>query len=116
MEITGEVETMLVVHSTVSSPDAAPQLLARCFSGEVFSIRSSSAEGAHDKREIVPWGGPRQDIDGITFLVGDIDMGGQRGMTATASMTGLISLFSSSGERQWDVQVRRSAHAAHGHD
>lgn len=107
MEINDEIETLLVLHSTQSNPDAAPQLLARCFSGEVFCIRGPSAEEPADKREITPWNGPPHDRDGITFVVGDIELGGERGMIALVSMTGLVSLFSSSGERQWDFQVRQ---------
>ncbi|KAE9018835.1 hypothetical protein PR003_g13407 [Phytophthora rubi] len=105
MEINGEIETLLVLHSTLSNPDAAPQLLARCFSGEVVCIHGPSAEKSIDKREITPWNGPPRDTDGITFVVGDIELGGERGMVALVSMTGLVSLFSSSGERQWDFQL-----------
>ncbi|KAJ8523994.1 hypothetical protein ON010_g17124 [Phytophthora cinnamomi] len=106
MEVNGEIETLLVLHSTLSNPDASPQLLARCFSGEVFCVRGPSAEETDDKREITPWNGPPHDTDGITFVVGDIELGGERGMVALVSMTGLVSLFSSSGERQWDFQQR----------
>ncbi|KAG6580212.1 uncharacterized protein IUM83_15817 [Phytophthora cinnamomi] len=105
MEVNGEIETLLVLHSTLSNPDASPQLLARCFSGEVFCVRGPSAEETDDKREITPWNGPPHDTDGITFVVGDIELGGERGMIALVSMTGLVSLFSSSGERQWDFQL-----------
>uniref|UniRef100_H3H570 Uncharacterized protein n=1 Tax=Phytophthora ramorum TaxID=164328 RepID=H3H570_PHYRM len=105
MEITGEVEKLIVVHSTLSNPDAGPQLLVRCFSGEVFCISDPSEEGPVDKRDIVAWNGPPHDKDGTTFIVGDIELGGERGMAALVSMNGLVSLFSSSGERQWDFQL-----------
>ncbi|KAL4157294.1 hypothetical protein PRNP1_006317 [Phytophthora ramorum] len=105
MEITGEVEKLIVVHSTLSNPDAGPQLLVRCFSGEVFCISDPSEEGPVDKRDVVAWNGPPHDKDGTTFIVGDIELGGERGMAALVSMNGLVSLFSSSGERQWDFQL-----------
>lgn len=99
MEINGEIETLIVLHSKT---DASPRLVARCFSGEVYSI-SGSSHG--DKRAIVPWEGPPCETEGVTFVVGDIELGGERGMNALVSMNGLVSLFSSSGERQWDFQL-----------
>ncbi|KAG7386858.1 hypothetical protein PHYPSEUDO_015168 [Phytophthora pseudosyringae] len=97
MEINGEIETLIVLQSASANPDASPRLLARCFSGEVFCVS--------DKRDVVPWDGPPNENDGITFVVGDIELGGERGMNALVSMSGLVSLFSSSGERQWDFQL-----------
>ncbi|KAG3111929.1 hypothetical protein PI124_g9481 [Phytophthora idaei] len=102
LEINGEIETLIVLHSKA---DASPRLLARCFSGEVFSISGPNVEDPVDKRDIVPWDGPPRENEGITFVVGDIELGGERGMNALVSMNGLVSLFSSSGERQWDFQL-----------
>ncbi|KAF1789371.1 Integrin-alpha FG-GAP repeat-containing protein 2 [Phytophthora cactorum] len=101
-EINGEIETLIVLHSKA---DASPRLLARCFSGEVFSISGPNVEDPVDKRDVVPWDGPPRENEGIIFVVGDIELGGERGMNALVSMNGLVSLFSSSGERQWDFQL-----------
>ncbi|GMF13395.1 unnamed protein product [Phytophthora lilii] len=108
LEISDEVESLLVLRSTLMSPDAPPRVLARCFSGEVFCIGGPNPEGPLAKRSLAPWDGPPHGNDGITFVVGDIELGGERGMVALVSMNGLVSLFSSSGERQWDFQVSRS--------
>ncbi|KAG2523252.1 hypothetical protein BBO99_00000253 [Phytophthora kernoviae] len=105
LEISNEIESLLVLHSTLSNPDASSQLLARCFSGEVFCIKSPSTNSPLGKRDVVPWSGPPHDKLGVTFIVGDIELGGHRDMVAIVSMTGLVSLFSSTGERQWDVQL-----------
>ncbi|KAF1778837.1 Integrin-alpha FG-GAP repeat-containing protein 2 [Phytophthora cactorum] len=83
-EINGEIETLIVLHSKA---DASPRLLARCFSGEVFSISGPNVEDPVDKRDVVPWDGPPRENEG------------ERGMNALVSMNGLVSLFSSSGER-----------------
>lgn len=99
MEINGEIETLIVTQQK------SLQLLARCFSGEVFSIGGPAADGPNDKRKIVPWAGPPTGNDGITFVVCDIELAGERGMNALVSMNGLVSLFSASGERQWDFQL-----------
>ncbi|CAI5743548.1 unnamed protein product [Peronospora destructor] len=80
MEINEEVETLIVLQSE-------------------FTV------DADDKRAIVPWNGPPNDNDGITFVVADIELGGKRGMVALVSMNGLVSLFSSSGEKHWDFQL-----------
>ncbi|KAG3173449.1 hypothetical protein PC128_g18287 [Phytophthora cactorum] len=101
-EINGEIETLIVLHSKAY---ASPRLLARCFSGEVFSISGPNVEDPVDKRDVVPWDGPPRENEGIIFVVGDIELGGERGMNALVSMNGLVSLFSSSGERQWDFQL-----------
>lgn len=105
MEINEEIETLIVLQSELSNLDASPQLLARCFSGHVFCIGGSNTADAVDKRAVGPWNGPPNDNDGITFVIADIELGGKRGMVALVSMNGLVSLFSSSGEKQWDFQV-----------
>lgn len=105
LEVGEEIESLLVLHSTFENPDAPPQLLARCFSGGAFCISAPSTDGPLDKRAVDPWDGPPNDIEGITYVVADVELGGARGMVAVVSMTGLVSLFSSSGERQWDVQL-----------
>ncbi|ETI52238.1 hypothetical protein, variant 8 [Phytophthora nicotianae CJ01A1] len=99
MEIDDEIETLIVLRPKA---DTSPQLLARCFSGEVYSISGLNVE---DKREIVSWDGPPRENEGVTFVVGDIELGAEQGMNALVSMNGLVSLFSSSGERQWDFQL-----------
>ncbi|ETN12866.1 hypothetical protein, variant 9 [Phytophthora nicotianae INRA-310] len=99
MEIDDEIETLIVLRPKA---DTSPQVLARCFSGEVYSISGLNVE---DKREIVSWDGPPRENEGVTFVVGDIELGAEQGMNALVSMNGLVSLFSSSGERQWDFQL-----------
>ncbi|KAK1928641.1 KICSTOR complex protein ITFG2 [Phytophthora citrophthora] len=99
MEINDEIETLIIPQQN------SPQLLARCFSGDVFSIGGPTADPPIDKRKIAPWDGPPTGNDGITFVVCDIALAGERGMNALVSMNGLVSLFSASGERQWDFQL-----------
>ncbi|KAL3665343.1 hypothetical protein V7S43_009382 [Phytophthora oleae] len=99
MEINVEIETLIVPQQK------SPQLLARCFSGEVFCVDGLTADGPIDKRKIAPWDGPPTGNDGITFVVCDIELAGGRGMNALVSMNGLVSLFSATGERQWDFQL-----------
>uniref|UniRef100_A0AAV1U7C0 Uncharacterized protein n=1 Tax=Peronospora matthiolae TaxID=2874970 RepID=A0AAV1U7C0_9STRA len=105
MEIDDEVEKLIVVQPELLDSDASPQLLVRCFSGRVFCLSGPSTLGAAHKREIVPWNGPLTSGDGMTFVVADIELNGSRGMVALVSMCGLVSLFSSSGEKQWDYQL-----------
>ncbi|RQM18534.1 hypothetical protein DD237_001698 [Peronospora effusa] len=105
MEMNEEVEALIVLQSELSNLNTSPQLLARCFSGRVFCIGGSNTADANDKRAIVPWNGLPNDNDGITFVVADIELGGKRGMVALVSMNGLVSLFASSGEKQWEFQL-----------
>ncbi|CAH0515676.1 unnamed protein product [Peronospora belbahrii] len=105
VEINEEIETLIMLQSDLQNPDASPRVLARCFSGHIFCIDRSSEANAVDKQTVVPWNSPLHDNDGITFVVPDIELGGKRGMVALVSMNGLVSLFSSLGERQWDFQL-----------
>ncbi|RLN52458.1 hypothetical protein BBJ28_00007670 [Nothophytophthora sp. Chile5] len=108
-EIAGEIESLLVLQEASADSDGSPQLLARCISGEVFRVSGSHADGALDKRDIVLWNSAVHDQHDVTFVACNVELGGQRGMSAHASITGLLSLFSSSWERQWDVQVSKAS-------
>ncbi|CAI5710075.1 unnamed protein product [Hyaloperonospora brassicae] len=105
MEIDDEVEKLIVVQPKLSSSNASTQLLVRCFSGRVFCLIGPSTSETTNKREIVPWSGPPATDDSITFVVTDIEMNEARDMVALVSVSGLVSLYSSSGEKQWDYQL-----------
>ena len=109
MEIDDEIEKLIVVQPELLDSDASTHLLIRCFSGRVFCLNGPSTSGAAHKRKIVPWNGPPTSDNGMTFVIADIELNRARGMVALVSMSGLVSLFSSSGEKQWDYQVRHGA-------
>ncbi|KAL7687887.1 putative integrin-alpha FG-GAP repeat-containing protein [Plasmopara halstedii] len=99
LEINGEIEALIVLPATSDTPT---RVLARCFSGAVFSIAGPNNEGV---RNVGPWNGPKADNDSVTFVVNDIELGGKRGMNALVSLNGLVSLFSSSGQKLWEIQL-----------
>ncbi|TDH71410.1 hypothetical protein CCR75_008591 [Bremia lactucae] len=99
VEISVEIESLIALPAAI---DAPARLLARCFSGDIFQIDKIHSD---DTRTTSRWNGPQFDSSGITFVVGGIELEMVKGLTALVSINGLVSLFSSSGQKQWDFQV-----------